>query len=78
MAKKQLLKDDLKSSDLGKRLRDWEKKHPHPDPFDDPKYNANFRHWLQMPVWTAHEAITLSLGKDPRCMSSNQIGQMVC
>ena len=47
-------------------LEDWRKKNLDPDPFDDPKYNANFRHWLQMPVWTAHEAITLSLGKDPR------------
>ena len=65
MAKKQLLKDDLKSSDLGKRLRDWEKMHPHPDPFDDPKFNVNFGHWLQIPDWTAHEFVCLSLRKDP-------------
>ena len=69
MAKKQLLKDDLKSSDLGKRLRDWEKKHPHPDPFDDPKYNADFEYWLEFRTWTVHQAIVLSLGKDPRAVS---------
>ena len=61
-----MAKKSSKGEELFAILKDWRKKNLDPDPFDDPKYNANFRHWLQMPVWTAHEAITLSLGKDPR------------
>ena len=73
MAKKQPLKDDVKSSDLSKKLRDWEKKHPHPDPFDDPEFNVNFWHWLQIPVWTAHQFVCLSLGKDPNKIPRNRV-----
>ncbi len=73
MAKKQPPKDDSKPSDLGKKVRDWEKMHPHPDSFDDPKFNANFLHWLQIPDWTAHEFVCLSLGKDPNKIPRDRV-----
>jgi len=64
MAKKLSTGDEL----FGK-LEDWRKKNLDPDPFDDPKYHADFKFWKGMPIWTAHDAITLSLGKDPNKIS---------
>ena len=73
MTKKQLPKDDYKPSDLGKILHDWKKMYPHTDPFADPAYDADCRHWVQMRHWTPHEAVTLSLGKDPNKVSRDRI-----
>ncbi|MES0198611.1 hypothetical protein [Mesorhizobium sp. M0011] len=38
--------------------------------FSQPAADADFRHWLAMPSWSADEAVALSLGKDPRIVSS--------
>lgn len=33
--------------------------------FNRPHANAEFEHWLSMPIWTIDETVSLSLGKDP-------------
>ena len=59
-------------------LEDWRKKNLDTDPFDDPQYNANFWHWLQIPDWTAHEFVTLSLGKDPNKIRHDSVTEQHC
>ena len=68
-----MAKKSSTGEELSAKLEDWRKKNLDPDPFDDPKYNANFRHWLQMPDWTAHEFVTLSLGKDPNKIPHDRV-----
>ncbi len=67
MAKKQPLKDDLKSSDLYKKLHGWRREGA--VSFDTGLREADFEYWLEFRTWTVHQAIVLSLGKDPRAVS---------
>ena len=67
MAKKQPLKDDLKSSDLYKKLHGWRREGA--VSFDTGLREADFEYWLEFRTWTVHQAIGLSLGKDPRAVS---------
>lgn len=39
---------------------------------------ADFARWSNLPVWTAEEAIALSLGKDPKCVNVASLTAYTC
>jgi len=38
-------------------------------PYNVASAMADVAHWARADIWTMHEAVTLSLGRDPRCVS---------
>lgn len=40
--------------------------------FEEPQTNAEFAYWAKMPDWSVEEIAALSLGKDPRFVSSKK------
>ena len=67
MAKKKATEAD----ELKERLKSWQGDKP--DLFKPPDFDADYQHWVQMRYWTAHEAVTLSLGKDPNKIPRDRI-----
>ena len=67
MAKKKA----TEAGELKERLKSWQADKP--DLFKAPDYDADYQHWVQMRYWTAHEAVTLSLGKDPNKIPRDRI-----
>ena len=67
MAKKKA----TEAGELKERLKSWQADKP--DLFKTPDYDADYQHWVQMRHWTAHEAVTLSLGIDPNKVSRDRI-----
>lgn len=41
--------------------------------FSEPRAQADFDHWCGSPYWTPDEAVALSLGKEPRVVSSDSL-----
>lgn len=42
--------------------------------FDEPQTKADFDFWSTVPTWSLDEIVALSLGKDPRFVSSDKFG----
>jgi len=64
-------KKAVEAGELKERLKAW--RGDKQDLFETPDYGADYQHWVQMRYWTAHEAVTLSLGRDPNKVSRDKI-----